>query len=164
MENLSRTATIQSPPRFCCSNPNQTSGIPPAELKRRVCGPYCLNTVSARELTEARKRARLIVLEQWLPVDRWLDLMETAHYVDATATRRGWKSLKRDPFNQIRAEVPEVFFESVGRLHAHLQDRGIRPIPAIAALTNAPDQLVALWVYAAQQRGHIAPDPEGGDE
>jgi hypothetical protein len=110
------------------------------------------------ESTESRNRARLWVLNEWIAVDQWLDIIETARHLDSRATERGWHSIRRDPWKQIRREPPDDFYLAVGRLHADLTRQGITPTPAIAAIADVTDQVADLWIYVAEQRGLIDVD------
>jgi hypothetical protein len=81
-----------------------------------------------QESTEARRRARLWVLNEWLAVDEWLAVVESARYLDSEAAERGWIPLRRDPFRQIPPERSDAFYLAVGQLHASLIQRGIEPV------------------------------------
>jgi hypothetical protein len=107
------------------------------------------------ESTESRNRARLWVLNEWIAVDQWLDIIETARHIDSRATERGWHSLRRDPWKQIPREPSDDFYLAVGRLHGDLIRQGITPTPAIAAIADVTDQIADLWIYVAEQRGLI---------
>jgi hypothetical protein len=113
------------------------------------------STPRPNESTQARNSARLFALGQWLPVDEWLAIVETARYLDARATHRGWINLRRDPWRQIPSELPDDFYRTVADLHAHLTRRGVKATPAIAALADVSDQIADLWLYVAEQRGLI---------
>jgi hypothetical protein len=112
------------------------------------------------ETTESRNRARLWVLNEWIAVDQWLDIIEAARHIDACATQRGWKALRRDPWKQIPREPSDDFYLAVGRLHGDLIRQGITPIPAIAAIADVTDQIADLWIYVAEQRGLIDITPK----
>jgi hypothetical protein len=107
------------------------------------------------ESTESRNRARLWVLNEWIAVDQWLDIIEAARHIDSRATERGWHSLRRDPWKQIPREPSDDFYLAVGRLHGDLIRQGITPTPAIAAIADVTDQIADLWIYVAEQRGLI---------
>jgi hypothetical protein len=141
--------------RTCCMLRNIENGNALKSMCIRVCGVYCVDKIKPKELTEARKRARLIVKDKWLPVDQWLEVMESAHYVDAMATNQGWKRLKRNRFESIGPELNDDFLITVGRLHQEVTGNGLDALKAIALLAQTSEQVVALWLHVAEQRGLI---------
>jgi hypothetical protein len=108
---------------------------------------------------ESRNRARLWVLNEWIAVDQWLDIVETARHLDSRASERGWHSIRRDPWKQIPREHSDDFYLAVGRLHGDLVRQGITPTPAIAAIADVTDQIADLWIYVAEQRGLLDATP-----
>jgi hypothetical protein len=141
--------------RTCCMLQNIESGKALKGMCIRVCGVYCVDKIKPKEVIEARKRARLIVKDKWLSVDQWLDVMESAHYVDAMATNQGWKRLKRNQFDSIGPELNDDFLIVVGRLHQEVNGNGLDALQAIAVLAQTSEQVVALWLHVAEQRGLI---------
>lgn len=146
--------TTASPARRCCMD-----GKPPG-LRLKVCGQFCVDRLRPDEVMRARQRARLITANRWIPADEWLDVMTAAREVDQIATLRGWKHLRRDPFDQVTAEISNQFLSAVANLHDRLTRSDVEPVAAIADLANTSQQIVALWLYVAEQRRLIEPTPD----